>query len=125
MTNITSEQECLLKEIEQAVAAFRRDGELLCQARTQPNSDWLVTSSPAFNFYKYKYKPVPKPGFKWPEGLNVASIRINEGRWLELCFHGSPTIAVPIATLKRDVIRSMEVGKRYYNPNGQEQPVKS
>lgn len=125
MTKITQEQECLLNEIEEAVAAFRRDGELLCQTRSQPNSDWLITSSPAFNFYKYKYKPVPKPKFKWPEGLNATAIRINKDRWLELYFHGSPTIAVPLNTLKANIIAAMEVDKIYQNPDGQEPPVKS
>lgn len=122
MSRPTSEQECLLNEIEQVVAAFRCDGKLLCQAKSQPNSDWLITNNPAFNFYKYKYKPVPKPEFKWPEGLNAAAIRINKDRWLELCFQASPTVSVPLSTLKRDVIRSMEVDKWYYNPDGQEQP---
>lgn len=125
MAQITSEQECLLNEIEDAVAAFRRDGKLLFRPRTPSGSDWEIIRKPHFNFNKCEYKPVPKPEFKWPEGLNVASIRINEERWLEFCFHGSPNKVMPLNTLRGDIIESMEVGKWYHNPLGQEQPVKS
>lgn len=110
-------------EIQKAAAAFDRDKQVLFRRRDR-STEWNMTQCPSWNFMKYEYKPVPKPEFKWPEGLNVASMRINEGLWLELCFHGSPTIAVPLNTLKGDIIKSMEVDKVYRNPLGQEPPVK-